>query len=1342
MTQDPGLGKNSMRRNSTTLAQFEKWIVVTSIRPPTDDVKYMAQMPGWRVVVVGDVKSPGNWSYPNCDFLSTARQKLLNFKINSHLPFKSYARKNIGYLYAVLNGAKYIYETDDDNRPFDDLEGFIYGHRTSGLMYDGQRVFNPYHHFGQSTLWPRGYPLSEIGAVTSKSYWLDSDWTTPTIQQGVVNGDPDVDAVFRLTRKSVTSPINVTFDPYAPPVFVPQGVFSPFNSQNTLFHHRAFWALLIPMTTTFRMCDIWRGYWAQRLMWEIGDRLSFFTANAYQNRSVHSYMEDATDEKDMYFQTEALIGFLTNWTCHSSMSFFQCVLELTTDMADKNFWKHEEIDLTRSWLDDLTELKYPEPNRVIEVLTLTDNDTLTLENYNTFHDDNFNKTKTKVTFIPSEQKDQSVKVEVHGESPAHEAKDILTTMCPNISQTMWTLNNDQYSNYYHDILLVVVFNWPRHYGNVRYLDAMYSKVFPNIVYCGDDAPKFYEQTKSLEKLLSFLELKLEGGYVGYLCAVKAMEINYKVKGYLIMGDDVMFKHWKFFNASKEHFWITYDGGFAVINITKPKHPWPWWGRPIGKAAYDKTMSDITSVTDFPEFVNNASSFQANLSDFTGNPDIIEGGLSDLYYIPASKRHDTMWYMRKFYKYKVFLEIAVPTVIRGLERKDKIVFIKGRSLLGINRVNPFRIYSNADHFFHPMKLTNKNDVTFQDLCRIRHKHGLNGFKVHKSTRDCVKTRRIVQNVGVRNVRIQWPTFGHPVLNNKDGSDPCPLQNCLGPFDDLEGFIYSHRTSGMMYDGQRVFNPYHHSSVTSPINVTFDPYAPPVFVPQGVFSPFNSQNTLFHHRAFLAMLIPMTTTFRMCDIWRGYWAQRLMWEIGDRLSFFTANAYQNRSAHSYMEDATGEKDMYFQTEALIDFLTTWTCHSSMGFFQCILKLTTDMADKIFWKHEEIDMTRSWLDDLTELGYPEPNRVIEVLTLADNDTLTLENYNTFHDDNFNKTKTKVTFIPSEQKDQSVRVEVHGESPAQEAKDILTTMCPNISQTVWTLNNDQYSHYYHDILLVVVFNWPRHYGNVQYLDAMYSKVFPNIVYCGDDGPRFYEQTKPLGKRLSFLELRLEGGYVGYLCAVKAMEMNYNVKGYLIMGDDVMFKHWTFFNASKENFWVTNEGGFAVINITNPKHPWTWWERPIGKAAYDKTISDITFVTDILEFVNNASSFLANLSDFTGNPDIIEGGLSDLYYIPASKRHDTMWYMKKFYKYKVSLEIAVPTVIRGLERKDKIVFIRGRSLWGNDRVNPFRIYSNVSHFFHPMKLTNKNDVTFQDLCRLYVPDTLRHSFGWNCSTI
>ena len=41
----------------------EKWIVVTTINSPTADVKKLAGIEGWRVVVVGDTKTPADWRY-------------------------------------------------------------------------------------------------------------------------------------------------------------------------------------------------------------------------------------------------------------------------------------------------------------------------------------------------------------------------------------------------------------------------------------------------------------------------------------------------------------------------------------------------------------------------------------------------------------------------------------------------------------------------------------------------------------------------------------------------------------------------------------------------------------------------------------------------------------------------------------------------------------------------------------------------------------------------------------------------------------------------------------------------------------------------------------------------------------------------------------------------------------------------------------------------------------------------------------------------------------------------------------------------------------------------------
>jgi len=41
----------------------DKWIVLTTINSPTADVKKLAGIEGWKVVVVGDTKTPTIWRY-------------------------------------------------------------------------------------------------------------------------------------------------------------------------------------------------------------------------------------------------------------------------------------------------------------------------------------------------------------------------------------------------------------------------------------------------------------------------------------------------------------------------------------------------------------------------------------------------------------------------------------------------------------------------------------------------------------------------------------------------------------------------------------------------------------------------------------------------------------------------------------------------------------------------------------------------------------------------------------------------------------------------------------------------------------------------------------------------------------------------------------------------------------------------------------------------------------------------------------------------------------------------------------------------------------------------------
>ena len=199
------------------------------------------------------------------------------------MPWNHYCRKNIGYLYAIEHGATIIYDTDDDNVPLADTIEYLC-EKTNILHYNTNALcVNPYAHFGHSYAWPRGYPLNHINTKDSNKF--TKEFKHIPIQQGLVNNDPDVDAIFRLTQSS-----EINFAPNQSPVSLPAKTMCPFNSQNTIFYQSAFWGLIIPITTAFRVCDIWRSYWVQRLLWDMNASLSFLPPTAIQYRNDHNLL--------------------------------------------------------------------------------------------------------------------------------------------------------------------------------------------------------------------------------------------------------------------------------------------------------------------------------------------------------------------------------------------------------------------------------------------------------------------------------------------------------------------------------------------------------------------------------------------------------------------------------------------------------------------------------------------------------------------------------------------------------------------------------------------------------------------------------------------------------------------------------------------------------------------------------------------------------------------------------------------------------------------------------------------------------------------------------------------
>jgi len=360
-------------RPSAEQPLFEQWIVVTSINPPTPAIKLLATLPSWRVVVIGDSKTPKDWAWPNVTFLSVEAQQALGFSTTQLLRTRSYQRKNIGYLYAALHGARVIYETDDDNALVLPDVPLV---KTSAVGSGAARLLeyasdaltlNHHAHFGQPSTWPRGYPLEAIAEPQEPH--VRRAPVTPAVQQGLANGDPDVDAVFRMTRKPVDLRVDFAFDD-AEPIALPFGSFGPYNAQNTVFTYEGLWALVLPQTVEFRVCDIWRSYFTQRLLWGIGAQLVFMPPSVYQLRNVHSYHDDYLSEAQIFDQVTSLLQWLRTWSCPVQQQqgappaaelLVPCAYALAADMASAGFWGPGDAELVRHFLHDLGRLGYAFP---------------------------------------------------------------------------------------------------------------------------------------------------------------------------------------------------------------------------------------------------------------------------------------------------------------------------------------------------------------------------------------------------------------------------------------------------------------------------------------------------------------------------------------------------------------------------------------------------------------------------------------------------------------------------------------------------------------------------------------------------------------------------------------------------------------------------------------------------------------------------------------------------------------------------------------------------------------------------------------------------------------------
>lgn len=324
-----------------------RYIIITSIFSPSVAVRKFASIDGYDLIVVGDKKTPPDWNCENVDFISLKAQQPIATALSDAIPLNHYSRKMIGYVKAKQDGADIIIDTDDDNIPqanwrFPEFEGKFEQLETF------EDFVNIYQWFTDAKTWPRGLPLDLINTdFDTGSFATDVD-TKIGVWQGLADGDPDVDAIYRLVSDTPVEFIK------RDPLIIPKGTISPYNSQNTATRRELFALLYLPAHVTFRFTDILRGLVAQPIMWLYDYSLGFTEASVYQERNPHDYMKDFESEVPMYLHTRKVVE-LVSGAISASKSIEDNLGLAYRALRREGIVVDEELRILDAWLEEIAE---------------------------------------------------------------------------------------------------------------------------------------------------------------------------------------------------------------------------------------------------------------------------------------------------------------------------------------------------------------------------------------------------------------------------------------------------------------------------------------------------------------------------------------------------------------------------------------------------------------------------------------------------------------------------------------------------------------------------------------------------------------------------------------------------------------------------------------------------------------------------------------------------------------------------------------------------------------------------------------------------------------------------
>ncbi len=329
---------------------MKKTIVITTINKPNQNIKKFSRLcekNNSNLIIIGDKKTPKNFRLTYGSYFNLKDQKKTNLNFSKICPLNTYARKNIGYLISIKDNNDVIIESDDDNYP---KNNFFKNLKLEKKVNEINNLgwINIYKAFSISSdvIWPRGLPLNRIKMnpnlkpkkVIKKFY----------LQQGVCEGNPDVDAIYRILNKK----INIKFKDN---LSISLGKsLSPINSQNTIWFKKIFPLMYLPVTCTMRATDIWRGLITTIILLNDNLPILFFGTNMKQVRNIHNLIDDLKQEMPLYQDISNAYNILKNLKLKKGSKFYlENLFKSYTLLIDQKIFDKRELYYLKTWIKDI-----------------------------------------------------------------------------------------------------------------------------------------------------------------------------------------------------------------------------------------------------------------------------------------------------------------------------------------------------------------------------------------------------------------------------------------------------------------------------------------------------------------------------------------------------------------------------------------------------------------------------------------------------------------------------------------------------------------------------------------------------------------------------------------------------------------------------------------------------------------------------------------------------------------------------------------------------------------------------------------------------------------------------